>query len=511
MSRAAAREAAEGTAGGPLDAYEMVIGLEVHVELSTRTKMFCSCPADFGGEPNTHVCPVCMALPGALPVPNRRAVEFAIRAARALHCEIARETKFDRKNYHYPDLPKGYQISQYDQPLARNGWLEIDAGEGPRRIRIRRLHMEEDAGKSLHGGETGGAGGASGEGGEESTLLDFNRAGVPLVEIVSEPDIRSPEEARAYLEMLRATVLYTGVSDVKMEEGSLRCDANISIRPRGSKELGVLVEVKNMNSFRAVQRALAYEAERQAEALARGERIERETRHWDENRGVTLPGRSKEEVNDYRYFPEPDLVPLVIDPAWVAEIEASLPELPEARLRRYQEAGLAYKEAWTLVGQRELGDFLDATVAAGAPFRQAANWLLGEVSARLNETGRPLSELRLTPAGLAKLIALVEAGTVTATLAKRVFARMLESGDDPEAIVEREGLVQISDEAALEAVAERVIEANPKVVADILGGKEKALAVLVGQVMRETRGKANAAKAGEVLRRRLAALREGRG
>ncbi|MDI3317510.1 MAG: Asp-tRNA(Asn)/Glu-tRNA(Gln) amidotransferase subunit GatB [Bacillota bacterium] len=484
----------------------MVIGLEVHVELSTRTKMFCSCPADFGDEPNTHVCPVCMALPGALPVPNRRAVEFAIRAARALHCEIARETKFDRKNYHYPDLPKGYQISQYDQPLARNGWLTVDVGEGPRRIRIRRLHMEEDAGKSLHGGENG-AGGA-GETKGETTLLDFNRAGVPLVEIVSEPDIRSPEEARAYLEMLRATVLYTGVSDVKMEEGSLRCDANISIRPRGSKELGVLVEVKNMNSFRAVQRALAYEAERQAEALARGERIERETRHWDENRGVTLPGRSKEEVNDYRYFPEPDLVPLMIDPAWVAEIERSLPELPEQRLARYQEAGLAYKEAWTLVTQRELGDFLDAAVAAGAPFRQAANWLLGEVSARLNETGEPLASLRLTPQGLAELIGLVEEGTVTATLAKQVFARMLETGDDPRQIVEREGLVQIRDESALEAVADKVIEANPKVVADILGGKEKAVAVLVGQVMRETRGKANAAKVNEVLRRRLERLRE---
>ncbi|MBX5464081.1 MAG: Asp-tRNA(Asn)/Glu-tRNA(Gln) amidotransferase subunit GatB [Clostridia bacterium] len=475
----------------------MVIGLEVHVELSTRTKMFCSCPADFGGEPNTHVCPVCLALPGALPVPNRRAVEFAIRAARALHCEIAAETKFDRKNYHYPDLPKGYQISQYDQPLARNGWLEIETEEGRRRIRIRRLHMEEDAGKSLHG-----------EGDGEATLLDFNRAGVPLVEIVSEPDLRSPEEARAYLEMLRATVFYTGVSDVKMEEGSLRCDANVSIRPRGSSELGVLVEVKNMNSFRAVQRALAYEAERQARALARGERLERETRHWDEARGVTLPGRSKEEVNDYRYFPEPDLVPLRIDPAWVAEIEASLPELPEARLGRYQEAGLAYKEAWTLVAQRELGDFLDATVAAGAPLRQAANWLLGEVSARLNESGRPLAELRLTPAGLAGLVALVEAGTVTPTLAKQVFARMLETGEEPAVIVEREGLVQIRDEAALEAVAERVIEANPKVVADILSGKEKAVAALVGQVMRETRGKANAAKVNEVLRRRLAELRQ---
>jgi aspartyl-tRNA(Asn)/glutamyl-tRNA(Gln) amidotransferase subunit B len=331
-------------------AWETVIGLEVHVELATRSKMFCACSTEFGAPPNTHLCPVCLGLPGALPVPNRQAVEYAMKAALALNCRIAAETRFDRKNYHYPDLPKGYQISQYQQPLATRGWLQVDG----RRIGIRRLHVEEDTGKSTH------------EGLGASTGVDFNRCGVPLIEIVSEPDLRSPAEAVAYLRALRTLILYTGVSDVKMEEGSLRCDANISLRPAGSDEWGSLVEIKNMNSFRSVQRALEYEEARQRDLLQSGERVARETRHWDERRGITFSSRSKEEAHDYRYFPEPDLVPLTVDPTWVESVRASLPELPAARRERYVGLGLSDYDAGVLVEEPALALYFDRLLASGA-------------------------------------------------------------------------------------------------------------------------------------------------
>lgn len=471
--------------------YETIIGLEVHVELSTASKMFCGCPAHFGGEPNTHVCPVCLGLPGVLPVPNRRAVEYAMRAALALNCEIAPFSKFDRKNYHYPDLPKNYQISQYDQPLARHGFLTIRTADGERRVRIRRLHLEEDAGKSLHEGGPG-------------SLLDFNRAGVPLVEVVSEPDLRSPEEARLYLEKLRLLMLYAGVSDVKMEEGSLRCDANISLRPEGSDGYGALVEIKNLNSFRSLQRALEYEVERQTAVLMAGERVVRETRHWDEGRGVTVPSRSKEEAHDYRYFPDPDLVPLEIRREWVEEIRASLPELPDARFRRYTDGwGLSAYDAAVLVENPDLAGFFDAAVAAGAHPKVAANWVMVELQGRLNATGRALAEVPVRPEHLASLLRLVDQGTISGRMAKEVFEAMFETGKAPEEIVAERGLRQIADEGALRQVVAEVLAANPQAVADYRGGKKAAIGFLVGQVMRATRGQASPELANRLLRELL--------
>ncbi|MBX6376980.1 MAG: Asp-tRNA(Asn)/Glu-tRNA(Gln) amidotransferase subunit GatB [Clostridia bacterium] len=471
-------------------AFEVVIGLEVHVELNTATKMFCGCSAAFGADPNTNVCPVCLGLPGSLPVPNRGAVERAIKAALALHCQVQPHCKFDRKNYHYPDLPKNYQISQYDAPLARHGYVEVSVGGETRRIGIRRLHLEEDTGKSLHQGSAGG------------TLLDFNRAGVPLIEIVSEPDIRSPEEARLYLQELRLTLLYAGVSDVKMEEGSLRCDANISLRPAGSEAFGELVEIKNMNSFRSVQRALEFEAERQRALLLAGERVVRETRHWDEARGVTVPSRSKEEAHDYRYFPEPDLVPLVLDPAWVEALRAELPELPDARRRRYAGLGIPAEEAAQLVENPALAAFVDRALAAGAPPRGAVTWTLVELQGYLNETGASLDEVHLTPEHLAELLGLLADGTLSGRMAKEVFAVVCRTGQSPRRVVEEQGLVQVSDEAALLAVVESVLAQHPQAVADLRSGKEKAVGFLVGQVMRATRGQANPALANELVRRR---------
>jgi len=364
--------------------YQAVIGLEIHVELDTETKAFCSCPTTFGEKPNTVTCPICLGMPGTLPVLNERALDYGLRVALALNCDISPLTKFDRKNYHYPDLPKGYQISQYDRPLATNGYLEIPMPGGARRIGVRRVHMEEDSAKSIH------------EGG--ATLVDFNRAGVPLVEIVTEPDLQSPEEARVFLQTLRNLIRYTGVSDVKMEEGSLRCDANVSIHPTGSSQWGVLTEVKNMNSFRSVKLALEYEIARQAELLDAGQQVTRETRHWDEANSRTVSSRSKEEASDYRYFPEPDLVEFEIDEAHVSRVRAELPELPHERRERYmQELELPEYDAGVLTDTRELGDLFDQTVALGADPKSASNWLMGEVMAYLNASGKPLDEL---PIGL---------------------------------------------------------------------------------------------------------------
>ncbi|WP_243149792.1 Asp-tRNA(Asn)/Glu-tRNA(Gln) amidotransferase subunit GatB [Thermaerobacter sp. PB12/4term] len=509
---AAGQAAAIPAAGGPRPAagssaepwqeqdglrYRVIVGLEVHVELRTRTKIFCSCPNQFGAEPNTHVCPVCMGLPGTLPVLNQQALEYAALAALALNCRIARETKFDRKNYTYPDLPKGYQISQYDQPLATGGWVEIDTPEGPKRIRIRRLHLEEDAGKSVHDQDATG------------TLLDFNRAGVPLIEIVTEPDLASPEEARLFLQELRAAILYTGVSDVRMEEGSLRCDANVNVVVAGAGPGGTdlrtpITEIKNLNSFRSVVRALEHEVARHLDAVRRGEPLQRETRHWDEGRGVTRPSRGKEEAHDYRYFPEPDLPRLVLDEAWVEGLRARLPELPRQRRARYvEEFGLPAYDAGVLTADPALARFFEDVVAAGVAPKAASNWIMSEVLAHLNATGRTVQDLPFGPGQLAALLRLVDQGTISGKIAKQVFAIMLEEGGDPEAIVRERGLVQVTDEAQLAEWVDRAIAENPEAVANYRGGKETALGFLVGQVMRFSKGKANPQRVNELLRERL--------
>lgn len=473
--------------------YEPVIGIEVHAELATASKVYCGCATTFGAPPNSQVCPVCLGLPGTLPVVNRRAVEFAIRAALALNCEVQTDTKFDRKQYHYPDLPKGYQISQYDQPIGRNGWLEIDTPTGVKRIGIRRVHLEEDTGKLAHQPDG-------------TSLVDFNRAGVPLIEIVSEPDMRSAEEARAYAMKLRTVLKYTGVSDVRMAEGSMRCELNISLRPVGSDRFGTLVEVKNIGSFRGLFRAAEFEIARQTELLGRGEMIVRETRGWDESKGETVSQRSKEEAQDYRYFPEPDLVPLRIDPAWVEEIRATLPELPDAkRARLVNEAGLSDSDAARIVSSQGLAAFFDRAVAAGADAKAVANWVTGELLRLLNADGIDVEELELAdlkvkPESLAELFALMSKGTISSKIAKTVFEEMYKTGKAPEQVVKEQGLVQMSNEDELRAVAAQVVADNPKPVADYKGGKATAIGFLVGQMMKATRGRANPELAQRLLR-----------
>jgi aspartyl-tRNA(Asn)/glutamyl-tRNA(Gln) amidotransferase subunit B len=475
--------------------YETVIGLEVHVELATGSKMFCACPTDFGAPPNTQVCPVCLALPGSLPVLNRRAIEYALRAALALGCAIDPDCRWDRKNYHYPDLPKGYQITQYARPLARQGRLAFVGADGRQRtVRIRRLHMEEDTGKSTHEAMPGG-----------TTGVDLNRAGVPLIEIVSEPDIGSPEDARLYLQALRTLLLYTGVSDVKMEEGSLRCDANVSLRPAGSTEYGALVEVKNMNSFRSVQRALEYEQGRQAAALDAGERIVRETRHWDEKRGITFSSRSKEEAHDYRYFPEPDLGPCALDAEFIEAVRRALPEPPAARQARYVALGLAPYDAGVLVAEPALAAYFDAMLGAGAAPRESAALLTVELLGRLNAEGIGVGDprCRVRPEQLAALQRLIAAGTISGKIAKDVLDEMVATGADPDAVVKQKGLQQISDEGAILEAVRAAVAANPQSVADYRAGKKQAAGFLVGQVMKATKGKANPALVNELLRREL--------
>jgi len=472
-----------------------VIGLEVHVELKTRSKIFCDSTTEFGGEPNTHVCPVCLGLPGVLPVVNKTVVEYAVRAALALNCRIAGFSKFDRKNYYYPDMPKNYQISQYDLPIAENGYLEIDTEEGPKRIGIARLHMEEDTGKLVHQGAITTT---------PYSLVDYNRAGVPLIEVVSEPDLRTPEEARRYMEKLRAVIHYTGVSDCKMEEGSLRCDANISVRRAGSRVFGTKTEIKNLNSFKALQRALAYEIERQIEVIEEGGRIVQETRTWDEGRGVTLPMRSKEQAHDYRYFPDPDLVPLVIDEEWVEDIRRSLPELPDAKRERYvREYALPAYDAGVLTSTKELADFFEACVRAYPNPKIVGNWIMGDLLRLLNANNMEIDGCRIKPGQLASMLQLMDRGTISGKIAKTVFEEMFASGKDPDTIVKEKGLVQISDEGAIAAVVDGVIAGNPKTVEDYRAGKEKALGFLVGQVMKATKGKANPELVNRLLKERL--------
>ncbi len=471
--------------------YQTVIGLEVHVQLQTATKIFCSCPAQPGGEPNTRVCPVCLGLPGTLPVLNRRAVELAVRAGLVLNCSVSEFSKFDRKNYFYPDLPKAYQISQYDRPLNYSGWLEIVVDGEERRIGVTRAHLEEDAGKLVHFGP-GGSG------------VDYNRTGMPLLEIVSDPDLRSPREAGEYLKELRSVMRYIGASDCDMEKGSFRCDANISLKPSGARQPGVKVEIKNLNSFKAVERALEYEEVRQRELLERGEPVLQETRLFDADRQLTSPMRSKEEAHDYRYFPDPDLVPIVFDPRRVEEIRGVLPELPLARRRRFRERyGLPDYDAGVLTAERGLADYFESAAVRGADPKALSNWMMGELLGKLNESGLTIERSPIPPARLAALVSLVAEGKIGGPVAKRVFAEMFSSGGDPAEIVEREGLGQISDRGQLEAVVEQVISENPGPVADFRGGKPAALGFLVGRVMKATGGQANPGLVNQLLRSRL--------
>jgi aspartyl-tRNA(Asn)/glutamyl-tRNA(Gln) amidotransferase subunit B len=477
--------------------YETVIGIETHCELATATKMFCVCPTTFGAEPNTQTCPVCLGEPGSLPVVNARAVEYAARIGVALHCRIAERSQFHRKNYFYPDMPKNYQISQYDEPLCVGGWLDVDVDGESRRIGITRVHLEEDTGKSLHVGATGRIHGA------DHSLVDYNRAGIPLVEIVSEPDLRSADEARAYAEELRALLLALGVSDAKLEEGSMRFDVNVSIRPVGHADFGVKVELKNLNSLRSLHRAVDYEAERQRRVLAGGGELVQETRHWDEGAGRTEPMRSKEYATDYRYFPEPDLVPIQATADWVEGLRAALPELPaERRARLAESTGLPAKEVGWLARDPEVLAYFQA-VSQGRDPKVAAGWVMSELQHNLREHDRTMATNPVAPERLGELLDLVAAGTVSATAAKDVLAEMFTSEASPATIVKRKGLAQISDTAELEAVVERVVAANPELVEKFRGGKRGVLGALVGQVMRETRGRANPKLVNQLLERAI--------
>ena len=472
--------------------YEAVIGLEVHAQLLTKSKIFCGCVTTFGAPPNTQVCEVCLGMPGSLPVLNRSAVDFALKMALATHCEIPPESVFARKNYFYPDLPKGYQISQYELPLAERGYLDIQVDGRKRRIGITRIHLEEDAGKLIHS-ET-----------RPVSFVDFNRTGVPLIEIVSEPDIRTPEEAVEYLKGLRDILLYLEICDGNMEEGSLRCDANISLRPVGAAELGTKAELKNMNSFRFVKAALEFEIKRQRALLSSGQEIIQETRLWDAAQGKTMSMRGKEEAHDYRYFPDPDLVPVTIDPDWLTALWQGLPELPAARAARFQtEYGLPAYDAQVLTSDKALADYFEAAVREFPHPKQVSNWIMSELLRELKKEEAGIAACLVTPTALAQLLALVEKGVISGKLAKTVFEEMVATGKAPEAIVKEKGLVQISDTSALEAVAREIIAANPKEAADYRAGKTKVLGFFVGQLMRQTKGQANPQLANEIFRKLL--------
>lgn len=475
--------------------WETVIGLEVHVELKTNTKIFCNCSTEFGGDPNTHVCPVCLGLPGTLPVLNKKVVEYAVKAGLAINCEIASYSKFDRKNYYYPDLPKNYQISQFDLPIAKSGYLDIEVAGKTKRIGIHHMHMEEDAGKLVHQGTIMSS---------PHTLVDYNRGGMALVEIVSEPDMRSAEEARAYLEKLRSVIEYTGVSDCKMEEGSLRCDANVSVRPVGATKLGTKTEIKNMNSFKALQKAVEYEIERQIEVIEDGGKIVQETRTWDDAKGVTLSMRSKEEAQDYRYFPDPDLVPVVIDEQWVKELKDSLPELPDSRKARYVEQyGLPEYDASVLTATREISDFFEEVLDYFPQPKVASNWIMGDLSGLLNAKQQEIADSPITAVQFAELLKLIDKGTISGKIAKTVLEEMVATGKEPAKIVEEKGLVQISDEGELTKIIEEIIANNPKSVEDYRNGKTAAVGFLVGQTMKATKGKANPSLVNKLLKEKL--------
>jgi len=487
---------ATGLAPEILERFEPVIGIETHVQLKTAAKIFCACSARFGDPPNHNTCPVCLGLPGALPVLNRRALELAVKAALALHCTVQERSRFARKNYFYPDLPKGYQISMYELPLATAGWLEIEHGDRTKRIGITRMHLEDDAAKGMHEGFPDSA---------RNTYIDFNRGGVPLVEIVSEPDLRSPQEAHAYLTALKQVLLYTEVSDCNMEEGSLRCDANVSVRRRGEHDFGTKTEVKNLNSFRYLEHALEYEIERQVQLLESGGQVTQETRLWNVPAGRTEPMRSKEYAHDYRYFPEPDLLPVRVSEAIKARVLQEMPELPAARRARFaSEYGITPYDAGVLTATRELADYFEQTVRAGAAAKTAANWIQTELLRLLNDSGKDISHSPVNPASLAKLINLLE-NQITTTGAKAALSIAFKTGEDPELIVKREGFAQITDTSAIERACHEAIEKNPDQVAKFRAGNEGVFKFLVGQVMRATRGQANPQAVNDTLRRLLAA------
>ncbi|WP_435620002.1 Asp-tRNA(Asn)/Glu-tRNA(Gln) amidotransferase subunit GatB [Thermoanaerobacterium thermosulfurigenes] len=468
--------------------YEAVIGLEVHAELLTKTKIFCNCTTEFGGEPNTHVCPVCLGLPGTLPVLNKKVVEYAVKAGLALNCEISKFSKMDRKNYFYPDLPKAYQISQYDLPLCKNGYVEIETSDGvKKKIGLTRIHIEEDAGKLMHENVDG-------------SLVDYNRTGVPLIEIVSEPDMRTPEEAYLYLTKLKSVLEYSEVSDCKMQEGSLRVDTNVSVRPVGSKEFGTKIELKNLNSFKAVQKALEYEIKRQIRLIEDGEMIVQETRRWNEQKGITESMRSKEEAHDYRYFPDPDLVPIIVSDEWKEEIRKSLPEMPEHKKERFiTQYGIPEYDASVITSSKPLADFFEKCVLEYSSAKTVSNWIMGEMMRLLKETGKEVEEVLIKPHQMASLLNLIDNGTITGSIAKTVFEEMFATGKNPEEVVEEKGLKQLSNEDEIREIALKVIEDNPKSVEDYKNGKDKAIGFLVGQIMKATKGKANPQLANKIL------------
>ena len=460
--------------------YEVVMGLEVHAELSTKTKIFCSCPTEFGAAPNTHVCPICMAMPGTLPVLNEKVVEYAVKAGLATNCEISKDSKNDRKNYFYPDLPKAYQISQYDKPLCYKGYIEIETSQGKKKIGITRIHIEEDAGKLNHDDLGGGS------------LVDLNRAGVPLIEIVSEPDLRTIEEVDCYLKKLKSILEYIEVSDCKMQEGSFRADVNVSIRPKGSSKFGTRTEMKNMNSFRSISRALDYEIDRQVDVVDNGGIIEQETLRWDEVSGKTFSMRDKEDAQDYRYFPEPDLVAIKLSDEYIENIRKDLPEMPESRRQRYLEVyKLSEKDARILTSSKYLSDLFEKASEICGNYKAVNNWIISDISRILNETEMDSIEIPFDAKQLAKLVTLIDNGTISSSIGKKVIVELFENPRDPEDIIKEKGWIQISDEGAIKEIVLKIIEANPQSVADYKGGKDRALGFLVGQAMKETKGKAN--------------------
>lgn len=479
---------------GIMKNYETVIGLEVHVELATKTKIFCGCTTQFGGLPNTHCCPVCTGMPGTLPVLNKKVVEYAIAAGLATGCEITRHCKFDRKNYFYPDLPKAYQVSQLYLPICRNGGIEIETANGKKVIGIHEIHMEEDAGKLVH------------DPWEDCTLVDYNRCGVPLIEIVSDPDMRSAEEVIAYLEKLKLILQYLGVSDCKMQEGSLRADINLSVREVGSEKFGTRTEMKNMNSFKAIARAIDGERKRQIEVIEYGGKVVQETRRWDDNKDTSFAMRSKEDAQDYRYFPEPDLVPLDISEEWLEEIKAREPELRDAKMKRYEtEYDIPAYDAAIITGAKKLADIFEETVAICNKPKEVSNWLMVETMRLLKETEQEPEELTLEPAKLAALIGLIDEGKINRTVAKEVFEKIFKENVDPESYVKEKGLIMVQDDGLLKETVERILDANPQSVADFLGGKEKAMGFLVGQTMKEMKGKADPGKVNVMVREALMA------
>ncbi|WP_110956024.1 Asp-tRNA(Asn)/Glu-tRNA(Gln) amidotransferase subunit GatB [Anaerosinus massiliensis] len=476
--------------------YETVVGLEVHSELKTNTKIFCGCPTKFGGEQNTHVCPVCLGLPGVLPVINEKVVEFAIKAGLALNCKINKFSKFDRKNYYYPDLPKNFQTSQFDLPIAEHGYLDIEVNGQTKRIRITRIHMEEDAGKLVHSGTTIND--------SSSACVDYNRTGVPLIEIVSEPDMSGPEEARAYMEKIKSILEYIDVSHCKMEEGNLRADVNVSLRKTGTTKLGTKAEMKNLNSFKMIESALAYEIDRQTEILDDGGRIIQETRTWDEAKGMTVSMRTKEEANDYRYLPEPDLVPIITSDEQIEAIRAALPELPDARKKRLMtDCGLSEYDAAIITTTRQMAEYFDAAIAQKADAKLVANWIMGDLAKNLNGEGKSIEESPVTAERLAELVNLISKGTISSKIAKTVFEEMWKTGDAPEKIVKEKGLVQITDTKEIEGIVDSVIAANPKPVEDYKAGNAKSIGFLVGQIMKQSKGKANPAMVNQMLKDKL--------